>query len=71
MCATYSGNGGFIIVSANATVFQADYFTLGSLFSQCTVTTFADKTLAPIYSDNCALGQPNSCCNASPSSCYK
>jgi hypothetical protein len=66
-----AGNGGFIIVSANATAFQSDFFTLGSLFSQCTITAFADKTKAPIISDNCALGQPNACCSAPNSSCYR
>ena len=51
---------------------QYDYFTLGSLYSQCTVTTFTDKTKPPQYSPNCALGQPNSCCNAdAASACYK
>ena len=67
-----AGNGGFIIISANGTVMQYDYFTLGSLYSQCTVTTFADKITPPQYSPNCALGQPNSCCNANgASACYK
>ena len=59
-----AGDGGFFIISANQTVFQADFFVLGSLFSQCTVTMFADKGKAPLYSPNCALGQPNACCNA-------
>ncbi|BDA48911.1 probable tartrate-resistant acid phosphatase type 5 [Coccomyxa sp. Obi] len=65
------GNGGFIIVSANATTFQSDFFTLGSLFSQCTITAFADKTKAPIVSDNCSLGVPNACCGAPNSNCYR
>jgi len=67
-----AGDGGFFIISANGTVMQHDFFTLGSLFSQCTVTTFADKTKPPMYSDNCALGQPNACCNAEgASACYR
>lgn len=67
-----AGDGGFFIISANATVFQADFFVLGSLFSQCTVTMSADKATAPTYSPNCALGQPNACCNADGgSACYK
>lgn len=65
-----AGDGGFFIISANATVFQSDFFVLGSLFSQCTVTSFADKTKAPIYSANCALGQPNACCNTSAGCSY-
>ncbi|CAL8463802.1 g3336 [Coccomyxa elongata] len=55
----YAGADGFIIVSANATTFQSDFFTLGSLFSQCTITAFADKTKAPIVSVNCKLGLTN------------
>ena len=67
-----AGDGGFFIISANQTQFQADFFVLGSLFSQCTVTMFADTTLAPTYSPNCALGQPNSCCNADGGNeCYR
>lgn len=58
------------MVSANATTFQSDFFALGSLFSQCTITAFADKTKAPIVSDNCKLGIPNACCNATPNTCY-
>ena len=70
LCCT--GDGGFFIISANQTVFQADFFVLGSLFSQCTVTMFADKTMQPTYSPNCALGQPNACCNADGgNACYK
>ena len=65
-----AGDGGFFIISANATQIQYDYFVLGSLFSQCTITSFADKTRQPIASPNCALGQPNSCCAAGKSSCY-
>ncbi|KAK9919104.1 hypothetical protein WJX75_009438 [Coccomyxa subellipsoidea] len=68
---TNGGDGGFIIVSANATTFQSDFFVLGSLFSQCTITAFADKTKAPIISDNCSLGQPNACCNSPTDSCYR
>ena len=67
---TCAGDGGFFIISANATQIQYDYFVLGSLFSQCTITSFADKTRAPTASPNCALGQPNSCCAAGKSSCY-
>ena len=55
---------GFIIMTANATVWRADYFTLGSTYSQCTVTQRADKSAPPVYGANCALGQPNACCNA-------
>ena len=66
-----AGNGGFFIISANATMMQHDFFTLGSLYSQCTVTSFADKTKPPMYSDNCALGQPNACCNNAKTGCYK
>ena len=66
-----AGDGGFFIISANATVMQSDFFVLGSLFSQCTVTSFADKTKAPVLSDNCALGQPNACCAANQTACYR
>jgi hypothetical protein len=67
-----AGDGGFIVVSANSTVFQSDFYTLGSLYSQCTITSFADKSRAPLVSPNCILGQPNECCNYdSGSACYK
>ena len=67
-----AGNGGFFIISANQTIFQADFFVLGSLFSQCTVTMYADKSNEPTFSPNCALGQSNACCNADGgNSCYK
>jgi hypothetical protein len=49
-------------MTANATVWRADYYTLGSTFSQCTVTQPADKSAGPTYHANCALGQPNACC---------
>jgi hypothetical protein len=64
-----AGNAGFIIVSANTTLMNHDFFQVGSLYSQCTVTTFADKTKPPVYSANCALGKPNACCNATPNTC--
>lgn len=64
-----AGNSGFIIVSANTTLMNYDFFTVGSLYSQCTITTFADKTKPPVASPNCALGQPNACCNATPNRC--
>lgn len=68
---TNGGNGGFIMVSANATTFQSDFFSIGSLYSQCTITAFSDKARAPLVSDNCKLGIPNACCNAlPPNACY-
>ena len=71
-CNACTGEAGFILVSANATVMNSDFFVAGSLYSQCTITTFADKTMAPVASPNCALGRPNACC-ATPgkAGCYK
>ena len=58
-------------MTANTTVMQNDYFVAGSLYSQCTVTTYADRTKAPTYSPNCALGRPNACCNTpGQAGCY-
>jgi hypothetical protein len=34
---TNGGNGGFIIVTATATTWRSDYYTLGSTYPQCTV----------------------------------
>lgn len=38
-----AGSGSFFIISANAGVFKADSITLGSLVSQCAVTSCTDK----------------------------
>ena len=34
---TNGGNGGFIIITATATTWRSDYYTLGSTYPQCTV----------------------------------
>ena len=34
---TNGGSGGFIIVTASATQWRSDYYTLGSTYPQCTV----------------------------------
>lgn len=34
---TNAGGGGFIIVTASATQWRSDYYTLGSTYPQCTV----------------------------------
>ena len=71
LIACHASCTGFIVMTANATVWRADYYTLGSTYSQCTVTQRADKSAPPVYGPNCALGEPNACCNAEGSaSCY-
>lgn len=72
---TNGGNGGFIVVTASKDEFRQDFYTLGSDFPQCTVISYPDKTRPPTIGDNCAEGQPNSCCLYSGSNpaatCYK
>ena len=53
---------GFIIMTVNSTSWRSDFYTLGSTFSQCTITQPVGGTAAPTYHPNCALGQPNACC---------
>ena len=36
------GNGGFIIITATATTWRSDYYTLGSTYPQCTVPPYPD-----------------------------
>ncbi|KAK9841623.1 hypothetical protein WJX74_008927 [Apatococcus lobatus] len=57
------GNGGFVLVTVNATVWQADYYTLGSNFPQCTVKSSVNTATPATYSPGCALGLSNTCCN--------
>jgi len=44
---TNGGNGGFIIVTATATTWRSDYYTLGSTYPQCTVGGPAVPPLGP------------------------
>ena len=46
---------------------QADYYTLGSNFPQCTVTQSVTKSTPAVYSPGCAMGLSNSCCNGTNS----
>ena len=39
---TNGGNGGFIIITATATTWRSDYYTLGSTYPQCTVAPYPD-----------------------------
>ncbi|KAK9830874.1 hypothetical protein WJX81_000716 [Elliptochloris bilobata] len=65
------GNGGFIIVTATSAQWRSDYYTLGSTYPQCTVTSYADKR-PPTFSPNCALGKPNACCSVNGGAgCYR